>query len=74
MLALPENNLFVVGDDDQAIYGFRGADPSLMLRFREDYPGAKQFVLGINYRSTSNIVKNSLKVIENNVHTVMKKI
>ena len=72
MLALPENNLFVVGDDDQAIYGFRGADPSLMLRFREDYPGAKQFVLGINYRSTSNIVKNSLKVIENNVHRYEK--
>ena len=72
MLALPENNLFVVGDDDQAIYGFRGADPSLMFRFREDFPDSKQFLLGINYRSTSNIVRNSLKVIENNVHRYEK--
>lgn len=45
MLALPENNLFVVGDDDQAIYGFRGADSSLMFRFREDYPEAAQILL-----------------------------
>ena len=72
MLARPENNLFVVGDDDQAIYGFRGADPSLMFRFREDFPESKQFLLGINYRSTSNIVRNSLKVIENNVHRYEK--
>lgn len=66
MLARPENNLFVVGDDDQAIYGFRGADPELMFRFRKDYPDAEQIVLGKNYRSTGNIVRNSLKVIENN--------
>ena len=66
MLAQPENNLFAVGDDDQAIYGFRGADSELMLRFGEDFPGAEQVLLDINYRSTSNIVKNSLKVIRNN--------
>ncbi|WP_072525420.1 ATP-dependent helicase [Clostridium sp. Marseille-P3244] len=66
MLALPEDNLFVVGDDDQAIYGFRGADAGLMFRFREDYPGAEQILLGTNYRSTGNIVKNSLKVIRHN--------
>ena len=66
MLALPENNLFVVGDDDQAIYGFRGADPEIMFRFREDYPGAEQILLDVNYRSTSNIVSNALKVIGNN--------
>ena len=72
MLARPENNLFVVGDDDQAIYGFRGADPSLMFRFREDFPDSKQFLLGINYRSTSNIVRNSLKVIENNARRYEK--
>ena len=41
MLALPENNLYVVGDDDQAIYGFRGADSELMFQFREDYPDAR---------------------------------
>ena len=66
MLAAPENNLFVVGDDDQAIYGFRGADSGLMFRFLEDYPGAEQILLGVNYRSSGNIVKNSLKVISNN--------
>lgn len=72
MLALPENNLFVVGDDDQAIYGFRGADSSLMFRFREDYPEAAQILLGTNYRSTANIVRNSLKVIEHNEHRFQK--
>ena len=66
MLALPENNLFVVGDDDQAIYGFRGADPEIMFQFRKDYPEAEQIVLDVNYRSTANIVRNSLKVIGNN--------
>lgn len=74
MLAQPENNLFVVGDDDQAIYGFRGADSELMFRFKEDYPDAKQLLLGINYRSTENIVKNSLKVIENNEKRFDKKL
>ena len=72
MLALPENNLFVVGDDDQAIYGFRGADSSLMFQFREDYPEAEQILLGMNYRSTANIVRNSLKVIEHNEHRFQK--
>lgn len=66
MLALPENNLYVVGDDDQAIYGFRGAEPELMFRFSEDYPDAKRIILGTNYRSTGNIVANSLKVISHN--------
>lgn len=66
MLAAPQQNLFAVGDDDQAIYGFRGADSRLMFRFLEDYPEAKQVLLDINYRSTSNIVKNALKVIGHN--------
>ena len=57
MLALPENNLFVVGDDDQAIYGFRGADSEFMFRFSEDYPQAKRIILNINYRSSGNIAK-----------------
>ena len=74
MLALPENNLFVVGDDDQAIYGFRGADPEIMFRFGKDYPGAEQILLDVNYRSTSNIVTNSLKVIGNNEKRFDKKI
>lgn len=66
MLALPENNLFVVGDDDQAIYGFRGAYSELMFQFLKDYPEAKQITLATNYRSTGNVVRNSLKVIRNN--------
>ena len=74
MLAQPENNLFVVGDDDQAIYGFRGADSELMLGFGKDFPDAKQILLGMNYRSTANIVQNSLKLIENNVERYSKKL
>ena len=66
MLAAPQNNLFVVGDDDQSIYGFRGADAKLMFQFQKDYPDAKQILLDINYRSTENIVKNALKVIGHN--------
>ena len=74
MLALPENNLYVVGDDDQAIYGFRGADSELMFQFLKDYPDAEQIVLGTNYRSTGNIVKNSLKVISHNKRRFQKKL
>ena len=74
MLALPENNLFVVGDDDQAIYGFRGADPELMFRFRKDYPDAEQILLGKNYRSAGNIVRNSMKVIGHNEHRYNKEL
>lgn len=74
MLALPENNLFVVGDDDQAIYGFRGADAGLMFQFLKDYPDAVQVVLGKNYRSSGNIVKNSMKVISRNEHRFYKKL
>ncbi|WP_346906591.1 ATP-dependent helicase [Faecalicatena orotica] len=66
MLSAPQNNLFAVGDDDQSIYGFRGADAKLMFQFKKDFPGAKQILLNINYRSTSNIVENALKVIGHN--------
>ena len=74
MLAEPQSNLFAVGDDDQSIYGFRGADSRLMFRFTEDYPEAKQLLLDINYRSTSNIVENALKVIGHNEIRFQKKI
>ena len=74
MLAAPENNLFVVGDDDQSIYGFRGADSRLMFQFQKDFPDAKQLLLDVNYRSSKNIVKNSLKVIANNEVRFDKKI
>ena len=66
MLAAPGNNLFIVGDDDQSIYRFRGAKPEIMLGFEKDYPQAKRTLLGINYRSTSNIVDDAGKLIRHN--------
>lgn len=66
MMALPENNLFIVGDDDQSIYRFRGARPELMLGFPKDYPEGKQILLDINYRSTPQIVNTARRLIEQN--------
>ena len=66
MLAAPQNNLFVVGDEDQSIYGFRGAKAELMFQFEKDYPAAKRIVLNENYRSTGNIVRCANRVIKNN--------
>lgn len=66
MLAQPENNLFIVGDDDQSIYRFRGAKPEIMLGFQKDYPQAQKTLLGINYRSTSNIVETAGRLIAHN--------
>ena len=74
MLALPENNLFVVGDDDQSIYRFRGARPEIMLHFDKDYPNAKKIVLKENYRSTANIVDASLRLIGHNAERFQKEI
>ena len=66
LLAKPENNLFIVGDDDQSIYRFRGAKPEIMLNFTKDFPDASQVVLNVNYRSTKEIVKRAGMVIGNN--------
>ncbi len=66
MLAAPENNLFVVGDDDQSIYRFRGAKPEIMLHFFDDFPKGKRCLLDTNYRSQANVVKASLNLIGNN--------
>mgnify|MGYP002247829435 FL=1 len=66
MLAEPQNNLFVVGDDDQSVYGFRGAKPGIMMEFMKDYPKAKRVLLDINYRSSAYIVNGALRVIGNN--------
>lgn len=65
-LALPHNNLFVVGDDDQSIYGFRGANSGIMKVFMDDYTLAKQIVLNINYRCDEEIVKAAGIVISEN--------
>ena len=66
LLASPLNNLFVVGDDDQSIYSFRGADPEIMLSFPKDFPDSRKVLLATNYRSSSNIVESSLRLISHN--------
>lgn len=66
MLAAPENNLFVVGDDDQSIYGFRGSSPEFMQNFPKDFPETKIITLDTNYRCSEEILKQASKVIANN--------
>ena len=65
-LASGRDNLFIVGDDDQSIYRFRGSRPEIMLNFPKDYPQAKVMRLSENYRSTPQIVNASLHVIAEN--------
>lgn len=72
MLARLENNLFVVGDDDQSIYRFRGARPEILLGFTKDYPGAEMTVLNRNYRSTGSIVARAEGLIRHNEHRYAK--
>lgn len=74
LLAGAQQNLFVVGDDDQSIYRFRGARPELMLGFQKDYPKAEQILLNINYRSCREIVEGSLRMIANNTKRYPKAI
>mgnify|MGYP002974997907 CR=1 FL=1 len=66
ILADEYRNLFVVGDDDQSIYGFRGARPEIMIEFKDYYPEAELIVLDVNYRSTQSIINVAGRVIENN--------
>lgn len=66
MLALPDNNLFIVGDDDQSIYGFRGAKPDIMLSFPRQYEGLSQVTIGTNYRCREQILAAASKLIANN--------
>lgn len=66
MLAKPQDNLFIVGDDDQSIYGFRGSKPEIMMNFTKDYPEAQQVLLNVNYRSKQGIVDTAGKLIAHN--------
>ena len=72
-LAAPENNICVVGDDDQAIFSWRGADVSNLLEFEEDYPEAKVVHLSKNYRSKKPILRAANAVIKNNQLRKQKK-
>lgn len=74
LLAAPDHNLFIVGDDDQSIYHFRGAKPEIMLNFKKDYPQAATVVLDVNYRSTGEILKGAARIISNNKNRYDKKL
>jgi len=66
LLAATRNNLVVVGDDDQAIYKFRGASLSNIMQFKDDYPNAPEIVLTENYRSRQEILDDAYRFIQNN--------
>lgn len=74
MLAAPQRNLFIVGDDDQSIYGFRGASPGSMQQFRQDYPAASVIMLDRNYRCHRQVVAAALRVIGENHNRIYKRI
>ncbi len=71
-IAAPQNNIFAVGDEDQAIYAFRGADYRNVMQFRKDYPQAKVILLEQNYRSTQIILDAARGVIDQNIHRTPK--
>ncbi len=74
MMAAPGNNLFMVGDDDQSIYRFRGSKPEIMLHIPKDYPDVKQIHLDVNYRCPKDVVECSQKLIMHNKERFPKKI
>lgn len=66
LLAEPERNLFIVGDDDQSIYRFRGAKPEIMLRFPADYPDCRTICLRACYRCSPEILQAALRLVGSN--------
>ncbi|TCS93436.1 ATP-dependent helicase [Hazenella coriacea] len=71
-LSKQRQRLFVVGDDDQSIYGFRGSDPSFMLQLHKDFPSLQRIVLSVNYRSTDTIIQVGDQLIKQNHHRQSK--
>ncbi len=67
LIANPNNNIFIVGDEDQSIYGFRGARPDFLLKFEDYFEKTQKIVLDINYRSKKEIIDASNKLIQNNL-------
>ena len=67
LMSNPNNNIFVVGDEDQSIYGFRGARPDYLLQFEEYFNKTEKIVLDINYRSQKEIIDISNKLIQKNI-------
>lgn len=74
LLVGTSRNLFAVGDDDQAIYGFRGSDPAIMQRFVQDFPEAARIELSVNYRSKRGIVECAGRLVGVNKERFPKKI
>ncbi|NLM03483.1 MAG: ATP-dependent helicase [Clostridiales bacterium] len=74
LISHPLNNLFVVGDDDQSIYSFRGAKPYFILEFDKIYKDVKKIILDKNYRSREEIVKRANLLIKNNKYRIHKEI
>lgn len=74
LIAEPQRNIFVVGDDDQSIYGFRGAAPGILMEFEEIYKGCKKVILKENYRSTKQILSCAMALIDNNKSRYEKKL
>ena len=68
------NRLFVVGDDDQSIYGFRGSSPAIMKKFMDDFQGSRRIALEFNYRCSANICRASGRMIAANKERIAKKV
>lgn len=74
MLAHPHNNLFIVGDDDQSMYKFRGATPEQFIHLDKEYPNLQRFNLQLNYRSNPEILMTANKLIANNTERIVKEL
>lgn len=74
LLSAPQYNLFVVGDDDQSIYSFRGGRPDFILDFEKYFPNSNKIVIDVNYRSQGNLIKGANALITNNKVRIPKNI